>query len=100
MTEKPVPLTPAEVFVPIQNLPSAPIIFFEFCPTLGNNNGLINIMLAAGLVMPTGGPGTETIPVAVAPLRCTSSSAVQLRDALSQALELRAAFETPKGPAN
>ncbi|MDB5513819.1 MAG: hypothetical protein JWQ17_577 [Tardiphaga sp.] len=100
MTEKPVPLPPAEVFVPIQNLPSAPIIFFEFCPTLGNNNGLINIMLAAGLVMPTGGPGTETIPVAVAHLRCTSSSAVQLRDALSKALELGAAFEAPKGRAN
>ena len=100
MTDKPMPAAPAETFIPIQDLPSAPIIFFEFCPTLGNNNGLINIMLAAGLVMPTGGPGTETIPVAVAHLRCTSSSAVQLRDALSKALELGAAFEAPKGRAN
>lgn len=100
MTEKPAPLPPAEVFVPIQNLPSAPIIFFEFCPTLGNNNGLINIMLAAGLVMPTNGPGTQTIPVAVAHLRCTTSSAIQLRDALSKALELGSAFEAPKGRAN
>src|SRR3954466_10188011 len=88
MTEKPAPLPPAEVFVPIQNLPTAPIIFFEFCPTLGNNNGLINIMLGAGLVMPTNGPGTETIPVAVAHLRCTTTAATQLRDALNKALEL------------
>jgi hypothetical protein len=100
MTEKPAPLPPAEMFVPIQNLPSAPIIFFEFCPTLGNNNGLINIMLGAGLVMPTSGPGTETIPVAVAHLRCTTTAATQLRDALNKALELGAAFEPPQGRAN
>ena len=100
MTEKPAPLPPAEVFKAIQNLPSAPIIFFEFCPTLGNNNGLINIMLAAGLVMPTNGPGTETIPVAVAHLRCTTAAATQLRDALNKALELGAAFEPPQGRAN
>ena len=54
MTEKPAPKTSNEVFTPIRDLPSAPIIFFEFCPTLGNHNGLINIMLAAGIVMPSG----------------------------------------------
>jgi hypothetical protein len=46
MKEKPAPKTTNEVFTPIRDLPSAPIIFFEFCPTLGNHNGLINIMLA------------------------------------------------------
>jgi hypothetical protein len=56
MTEKPAPKTSNEVFTPIRDLPSAPIIFFEFCPTLGNHNGLINIILAAGIVMPSGGP--------------------------------------------
>ena len=56
MTEKPAPKTTNEVFTPIRDLPSAPIIFFEFCPTLGNHDGLINIMLAAGIVMPSGGP--------------------------------------------
>jgi hypothetical protein len=83
---------------PIQDLPSAPIIFFEFCPTLGNNNGLINIMLAAGRVMPTSGPGTETVPVAVAHLRCTTAAAIQLREAIGKALLLGAAFELPQVP--
>jgi hypothetical protein len=102
MTEKPAPApaTLAEMFTPIQDLPSAPIIFFEFCPTLGNNNGLINIMLAAGLVMPTSGPGTETVPVAVAHLRCSTAAAVQLREALGKAIQLGTAFEAPQGRAN
>ena len=100
MTEKPAPATLAEMFIPIQDLPSAPIIFFEFCPTLGNNNGLINVMLAANLVMPTSGPGTDAIPVAVAHLRCTTAAALQLREALDKALQLGAAFEVPQGRAN
>jgi hypothetical protein len=100
MTEKPAPATLAEMFTPIQDLPSAPIIFFEFCPTLGNNNGLINVMLAASLVMPTSGPGTDTVPVAVAHLRCTTAAALQLREALGKALQLGAAFEAPQGRAN
>ena len=100
MTEKPAPATSAELFVPIQDLPSAPIIFFEFCPTLGNNNGLINVMLATGLVMPTSGPGTETVPVAVAHLRCTTAAAVQLREALGKALQMGVVFEPSQGRAN
>jgi hypothetical protein len=69
MTEKPAPKASDEVFTPIRDLPSAPIIFFEFCPTFGNHNGLINIMLAAGIVMPSGGPTTDVVPVSVAHLR-------------------------------
>ena len=64
MTEKPAPDATNEVFIPVRDLPSAPIIFFEFCPTFGNHNGLINIMLAAGIVIPSGGPGTDVVPVA------------------------------------
>ena len=36
-------------FLPIEGTMEAPIIFFEVCPTFGNNGGLINLMLAAGL---------------------------------------------------
>ena len=78
MTEKPAPDATSEVFIPVRDLPSAPIIFFEFCPTYGNHNGLINIMLAAGIVMPSGGPGTDVVPVAVAHLRCTAAAAIQI----------------------
>jgi hypothetical protein len=89
-----------ELFVPIRDLPSAPIIYFEYCPTLGNNQGLINIMLAAGLVMPTGGSATEVVPVAVAHLRCTTLAATQLRDAIDKALLIGAAVEHPQGKSN
>jgi hypothetical protein len=96
MTDKPA----EDVFMPIRDLPSAPIIFFEFCPTLGNNQGLINIMLATGIVMPTGGSTTEVLPVAVAHLRCTTAAATQLRDAINKALLIGAAVEHPQGKSN
>ena len=100
MTEKPAPKPANEAFVPIRDPPSAPIIFFEFCPTLGNHNGLINIMLAAGIVMPTGGSVTDVVPVAVAHLRCTAAAAVQLRDAIDKALLIGAPVQNPEGKAN
>jgi hypothetical protein len=96
VTEKP----DDELFVPIRDLPTAPIIFFEYCPTLGNNQGLINIMLAAGIVMPTGSGATEVLPVAVAHLRCTTAAATQLRDALDKALLIGASVEHPQGKSN
>lgn len=100
MTEKPTSKPAHEVFVPVRDLPSAPIIFFEFCPTLGNHNGLINIMLAAGIVMPTGGTVTDVVPVAVAHLRCTAAAAVQLRDAIDKALLIGAPVHNPEGKTN
>jgi hypothetical protein len=100
MTEKPAPDATNEVFIPVRDLPSAPIIFFEFCPTFGNHNGLINIMLAAGIVMPSGGPGTDVVPVAVAHLRCTAAAAIQLRDAIDKALLIGTPVQNPEGKAN
>jgi hypothetical protein len=100
MTDKP-DANPEQPVVPVvQDLPAAPIIFFEFCPTLGNNAGLINIMLAAGIVLPSGGPNTNVVPVAVAHLRCTTSAAVQLRDALDKALMMGTLASAPEGMAN
>ena len=96
MTDKPA----EHPFVPIRDLPAAPIIFFEFCPTLGNNQGLINIMLAAGIVMPTGSSATEVLPVAVAHLRCTTAAATQLRDAIDKALLIGAPVQNPEGKTN
>lgn len=97
MTDKP---GAAEVFVPIRDLPAAPIIYFEFCPTLGNNAGLINIMLATGLVMPAGGSTTEIVPVAVAHLRCSAAAATQLRDAIDKALLIGQPVDNPQGKSN
>jgi len=98
MTEKP-EKPPEGSFVPIRDLPAAPIIFFEFCPTLGNNQGLINIMLATGIVMPTASTATDVVPVAVAHLRCSTAAATQLRDAINKALMIGAPME-PQGRAN
>jgi hypothetical protein len=44
---------PDQNFIPVEGMVEAPVIFFEICPTFGNNGGLINVMLAAGLVEPT-----------------------------------------------
>jgi hypothetical protein len=98
MTDK--PAANAEVFVPVRDLPAAPIIFFEFCPTLGNANGLINIMLGAGVVLPTGGSTTEVVPVAVAHLRCTTAAAIQLRGAIDKALLIGSPVQNPEGKSN
>ncbi len=100
MTEKPASNAANEVFIPIRDLPSAPIIFFEFCPTLGNHNRLINIMLAAGIVMPSAGSVTDVVPVAVAHLRCTAAAAIQLRDAIDKALLIGRPLQNPEGKAN
>src|ERR1700738_2957837 len=100
MTEKPAPNATNEVFIPVRDLPSAPIVFFEFCPTFGNHNGLINIMLAAGIVMPSGGPGTDVVPPAVAPLRCPAPGAPQLRSATDNALLIGTPVQNPEGKAN
>jgi hypothetical protein len=89
-----------DAYRPVQDLPAAPIIFFEFCPTLGNNNGLINIMLAAGIVLPTATTATDVVPVAVAHLRCSTTAATQLRDALNAALLIGQAVGNPQGRSN
>jgi hypothetical protein len=91
---------PNDAFKPLRDLPSAPIIFFEFCPTLGNNNGLINILLATGIVLPTATTATDVVPVAVAHLRCSSAAATQLRDALNAALLIGQPVDNPQGKSN
>ena len=53
-----------------------------------------------GIVMPSGGPGTDVVPVAVAHLRCTAAAAIQLRDAIDKALLIGAPVQNPEGKAN
>jgi hypothetical protein len=56
-------------------------------------------MLAAGIVMPSGGPGTDVVAVAVAHRRCTVA-AIQLRDAIDKALLIGAPVQNPEDNAN
>jgi hypothetical protein len=100
MTDTPSPAGPAQPFAPLQDLPRAPIVYFEYCPTIGNNTGLINITLATGIVLPTAGTATEVVPVAVAHLRCGTAAAIQLRDAISAALLIGTPVDNPQGKSN
>lgn len=59
MAEKP-PAPAAQPFIPVDGLIDAPVIYFEVCPTIGNNHGLINVMLATGLVEPVENGGIAT----------------------------------------
>jgi hypothetical protein len=76
----------------------APIIYFDNAPTCGYGNGIINVMLAAGLVLPTADGGTVSHGVAVAHLRCNLAAAAQLRDTIDKALLI--ATPAPEGKVN
>jgi hypothetical protein len=100
MTDRPTATSSEETFTPVEDLPRAPIIYFDHCPTLGNAQGLINVMLAASVVMPAGGTTTQVVPVAVAHLRCSTAAAIQLRDAIDKALLIGAPVGQPQGKSN
>lgn len=73
----------------IQGVSTAPVIYFEIIPTFGNNNGVVNMMLAAGIALPAGqGLNTVTKPLAVAHLRFSVATALHLRETLDKALLL------------
>jgi hypothetical protein len=89
-----------ESFIPVDGMVEAPIIYFEVCPTFGNNGGLINLMLAAGLIEPTGGNRVRSRIKAVAHLRMTATATIGLRDTIDKALLMCAPVENPGGKAN
>ncbi|MBR2119534.1 MAG: hypothetical protein V4458_16835 [Pseudomonadota bacterium] len=93
------PATPADPhFVPIEGTLEAPIIFFEVCPTFGNNGGLINLMLATGLIDSAPHGKVASRVKAVAHLRMTAAAAVNLRDTLNNALAM--GVPKPEGRTN
>jgi len=99
MAEKP-PAPAAQSFIRVEGLIDAPVIYFEICPTIGNNNGMINVMLATGLVEPVDNGGVATRIVAVAHLRMTTAGAINLRDSINNALLIGTPIENPQGKAN
>ena len=66
----------------------APVIYFDGVPTLGFNNGIVNLMLA--VLLPTADGKTLTEISAVAHLRCNVAAAVQLRELIDKALLIAA----------
>jgi hypothetical protein len=99
MTEKP-EAAAEQTFVPVESVIEAPVIFFEACPTLGNNNGLINVMLATGLIEPAPDGQIRSRVKAVAHLWMTTVAAIGLRDAIDKALLIGVPVENPGGKAN
>ncbi len=92
------PATQADpTFMPIEGLMEAPIIFFEVCPTFGNNGGLVNLMLATGLIDSAPHGKVASRVKAVAHLRMTAAAAANLRDTLDRALAMGA---KPEGRVN
>ncbi len=63
----------------------APIIYFDGAPNFGNNNGVVNVTLAASRHMIQGDQIAFDV-VAVAFLRCNVGAAIALREALDKAL--------------
>ena len=90
----------ASEFIPVEGIIEAPVIFFEVCPTFGNNGGLINVMLATGVVVPAEGGRVATRVRAVGHLRMTVGTAIGLRDTIDKALLIGAPVENPEGKAN
>jgi len=86
------PLPDQQVKMRVIDPNGAPIIYFEGAPNFGNNNGIINITLAAARHMLDGDEVTFDA-VAVAFLRCNIPAALALRDALEKALLIGAPIQ-------
>jgi hypothetical protein len=90
--DKPEQVAPAKITITDTGL--APYVFFEGAPTFGFVNGIVNVTLAASRhLMKDGAPASDF--VVVANLRCTAVAALDLRNALDNALLLAARTEGP-----
>jgi hypothetical protein len=77
---------PHRLVVPIRDTPHAPIIFFEWAPLAGYANGIVSITLGASCseIRPNGEVRREAVTAAY--LKCSIQAAVNLRDAIDNAL--------------
>ena len=80
--------------VPIRDTPHAPIIFFEWAPLSGYADGIVSVTLGASCsqIRPNGELHQEAVTAAY--LKCSIQAAVNLRDALNNALSR--ASQTPE----
>lgn len=83
--------------IPVSDTPHAPFIFYEGVPAFGFTNGVINLTLAANRTW-IGPDGIANEQVVVAYLRGNIQAAINLREAIDNALLLGA--PTPDGVSN
>jgi hypothetical protein len=72
----------------MKNAAAAPFIYFDGAPSMGTQNGLVEVELCARAVMPKANGEVYTDVVCVAHLRCSVPAAANLRDALSRTLDM------------
>lgn len=92
MARKPSPSEPTSQQpqgVVVSDSMNAPIIYFDGAPNYGNRNGIIAITIVASRHLSNGNDVKSDI-VAVGHLRCSIRAAIDLRNALDQALLLGA----------
>ena len=68
----------------------ASVVYFDGAPTFAHNNGIITVTLAVGRHLSKADGGVDTDVVAVAYLKSSVAAAIDLRDAINQALLLAA----------
>lgn len=79
MTDKP-PAT--------RNIATAPMIYFDNVPTFGAMNGVVELDLAARVLVPQDNGGPKNELACVGHLRCSILSVALLRDVIDQALAM------------
>jgi hypothetical protein len=86
-----------ETFIPVSDSLHAPFIFYEWAPSFGFMNGIVNITLAANRSW-VGPDGVVNEHVVTAYLRSSVQAALSLRKAIDDALLLAA--PVPEGKSN
>jgi hypothetical protein len=74
----------------------APFIYFDGAPAYGCANGIVEIELAARVLMPKNDGTAATDLVCVSHLRCSAAAASNLREALDKAIEMLTQQGQPK----
>jgi hypothetical protein len=76
--------------VTVKDAAHAPVIYFDGAPNFGCNNGVVNVTLAVTRHLANANGNIDFDVVAAAFLRCSIPAAIDLRNALNDALLLGA----------
>jgi hypothetical protein len=79
----------------MKNAGAAPFIYFDLVPSMGTQNGVVEVELCARAVMPQSSGDAYSDMVCVAHVRCSAAAAVMLRDTLQRALDMTEQSQLP-----
>ena len=72
----------------LKNGAAAPVVYFDGAPCYGAMHGVVEIELAMRYMTPSADNTAAVDITTVAHLRCSANAAVNLRDALNQAIDM------------